>query len=142
MRRSDFAKVLDVVGRGSYFPQMENNTPPIPDLHERRARIFKALGHPVRMAIIDRLSAAGGGELCVCEFKDDVGVGLPALSKHLAVLKEAGVVGSRRRGTFVHYRLEMRCVERFLACVDSFVDHGAHVRALDDYRKPLSEMGK
>lgn len=108
---------------------MENTTPIlpvhlVPERHELRARLFKALGHPVRMAILEHLLAADG-ERCVCEFQDEVlaatGVGLPTLSKHLSVLTEAGVTSRKRKGTFIYYTVEMRCVATFLACVDTHV---------------------
>jgi DNA-binding transcriptional ArsR family regulator len=70
--------------------------------HDLAAR-FKALGDPARVAIVNRL--AGAGEVCVCAFVDDLGLSQPTVSHHLKVLREAGLVESRRHGTWSHYRL-------------------------------------
>jgi ArsR family transcriptional regulator, arsenate/arsenite/antimonite-responsive transcriptional repressor len=64
---------------------------------------FKALSDPTRVAIVNRL--AGAGEVCVCAFVGDLGLSQPTVSHHLRVLREAGLVEARRRGTWAHYRL-------------------------------------
>ena len=77
--------------------------PPLPvKQREELAARFKALGDPTRIAIVNRL--AGREEVCVCEFAD-LGLSQPTISHHLAVLREAGLVASRRRGTWAYYRL-------------------------------------
>lgn len=67
-----------------------------------RARILKALGHPTRLFLVDRLS---GGETCVCKLADLVGADVSTVSRHLAVLREAGILADERRGAQVFYRL-------------------------------------
>jgi ArsR family transcriptional regulator, arsenate/arsenite/antimonite-responsive transcriptional repressor len=64
---------------------------------------FKALSDATRVAIVNRL--AGAAEVCVCVFVDELGLSQPTISHHLRVLREAGLVESRRRGTWVYYRL-------------------------------------
>ena len=64
---------------------------------------FKALSDPSRVAIVNRL--AGAGEVCVCAFVGDLGLSQPTVSHHLRVLREAGLVEARRRGTWAYYRL-------------------------------------
>jgi ArsR family transcriptional regulator, arsenate/arsenite/antimonite-responsive transcriptional repressor len=78
--------------------------PPLSD-EERNglATRFKALADPTRLAIVNRL--AGAGEVCVCAFVDDLGLSQPTISHHLRVLREAGLVEARRRGTWGYYRL-------------------------------------
>ncbi len=82
-----------------------------------RASVFKALGHPARLAIVDRLAA---GECCVCELFEIPGLPKlsgPTLSQHLLVLKSAGVIADEKRGQRVFYRLSMPCVAKISICV-------------------------
>jgi ArsR family transcriptional regulator len=69
---------------------------------------FKALGHPVRLGIALRL--AEEPETCACDFADVFGVSQPTVSQHLKVLRDAGVVVTRRRGTQICYSLDPRAV--------------------------------
>lgn len=87
------------------------------DKHAFRSKIFKALGHPSRILLVDALLQ---GARCVCELRELVNADVSTVSKHLSVLKEAGVVGSEKRGANVYYHLRMECVRGFLACVDRF----------------------
>jgi DNA-binding transcriptional ArsR family regulator len=77
--------------------------------------VFKALGHPARLTLVRTLQ---GGEHCVCDLVQAVGLGWSTTSRHLEILREAGVVGSDKRGQQVFYRLELACVPGFLACLD------------------------
>jgi ArsR family transcriptional regulator, arsenate/arsenite/antimonite-responsive transcriptional repressor len=72
---------------------------------ERTARMFKALGDPVRLRLVSLIASHEGGEACVCDISD-VGVSQPTVSHHLKKLKEAGLLTSERRGTWVYYRVE------------------------------------
>lgn len=86
-----------------------------------RAAVFKALGHPARLAIVDRLA---GGELCVCELLAPTefgGLSGPTVSQHLLVLKSAGVIADEKRGKKIFYRLAMPCVAEISLCVKSRV---------------------
>jgi ArsR family transcriptional regulator, arsenate/arsenite/antimonite-responsive transcriptional repressor len=67
------------------------------------ARGFKALGDPVRLRLLSLIAARGGGEVCVCELTDAFTVSGPTISHHLRVLREAGLIDSERRGTWVYY---------------------------------------
>lgn len=69
---------------------------------ERSALMFKALSDPVRLLLFSQV-AARHDEVCVCEISD-VGVSAPTVSFHLKKLREAGLVTSERRGTWVYYR--------------------------------------
>ena len=83
-----------------------------------QAKIFKALGHPSRLLMVDALQS---GELCVCDLQVLVGDDMSTISRHLAVLREAGVVASRKEGTSIYYRLELCCLEKFLSCTREHV---------------------
>lgn len=71
---------------------------------DRAAAVFKALGDPVRLRLLSRIAASDDGELCVCDLLD-VGVSQPTVSHHLKRLREAGLLTSRRDGSWIHYRL-------------------------------------
>lgn len=79
------------------------------------AEVFKALGHPARVTIVRRLSE---GEHCVCELVEAAGLGWSTVSRHLSVLKRAGVIADEKRGLQVFYRLELPCVARFIECLE------------------------
>ncbi len=81
------------------------------------ADFFKALGHPTRLWIVEQL--ADGAEHCVCEFVDAVGDEFPTISRHLSVLKDAGVVLDERRGKSIYYHLACPCVTTMLNCLKS-----------------------
>ena len=79
------------------------------------AKVFKALGHPTRLFIALEL---GKGRRCVCELQELVGADMSTISKHLSVLREAGLVTDERRGTKVFYSLTVPCVLSFMSCVE------------------------
>jgi DNA-binding transcriptional ArsR family regulator len=85
--------------------------------YEARAKIIKAMAHPTRLFIVDEL--ARSGERCVCELTAMVGVDMSTVSRHLAMLKNAGIVEDRKHGATVYYSLRVRCVLDFLECVES-----------------------
>jgi ArsR family transcriptional regulator len=69
------------------------------------APMFKALGDPVRLRLLSMIASAGGGEVCVCDLTGAFHLTGPTISHHLKVLREAGLVDSDRRGTWVYYRV-------------------------------------
>jgi len=83
--------------------------------YEARARVIKAMAHPSRLFMVDELSK---GERCVCELRDMVGADISTVSKHLSVLKEAGIVEDDKRGQQVFYRLRVPCILNFFGCVE------------------------
>lgn len=87
---------------------------------ELRAQIAKALAHPTRLFIIDELSQQ---ERCVCELTDMIGADMSTVSKHLTVLKNAGLVKDEKRGTMVFYQLRCPCVLNFFTCIEQVVDN-------------------
>ena len=77
--------------------------------------VFKALGSPARLRLVRTLA---DGERCVCDLVEAVGLGWSTTSRHLDILRDAGVVTSDKRGQKIFYRLELACVTHFLACLD------------------------
>jgi len=84
--------------------------------YEARARIIKAMAHPSRLFIVDELSRQ---ERCVHELTEMVGADVSTVSKHLSVLKNAGIVQDEKRGAQVFYSLKVPCVLNFFSCVES-----------------------
>jgi len=84
--------------------------------YEARAKILKAMAHPTRLFIVDELSHQ---EKCVCELTKMIGADVSTVSKHLSILKNAGIVKDEKRGTQVYYSLKVKCVLNFLSCVES-----------------------
>ena len=74
-----------------------------PDWAGELARIFKALGDPVRLRILSLVASHDGGECCVCDISPGFEVSQPTISHHLKTLREAGLLDCERRGTWVYY---------------------------------------
>jgi ArsR family transcriptional regulator len=79
--------------------------------YEARASIFKALAHPTRLYILEQLREE---EQCVSELTELVGADASTVSKHLSILKSAGLVQSRKHGTTVYYDLACGCLNQFM----------------------------
>ncbi|MCF7674855.1 MAG: metalloregulator ArsR/SmtB family transcription factor [Akkermansiaceae bacterium] len=93
---------------------------------KRQAEIFKALGHPGRMAIVHAL---GHGEVCACELATVAGCAASTASRHLTVLRHAGLIRDERRGQQIFYHLTFPCVLSFAECINR-VDAGEAVQTL------------
>ena len=78
--------------------------------YETQADIFKALAHPTRLFIISQLSCC---EKCVCEITALVDADTSTISKHLSILKNAGIVETEKKGSNIYYRLRFKCVLNF-----------------------------
>jgi len=101
---------------------------PLPDdLVELIARRFRVIGEPMRIRLLDRLR---GGEASVNELAEALGTSQQNVSKHLAVLAEIGIVGRRKAGNHVHYRIVDDGV--FALCEDVCGSVQQQIRALDD----------
>jgi DNA-binding transcriptional ArsR family regulator len=86
--------------------------------YEARAAVIKAMAHPTRLFVVDELSH---GERCVCELTEMIGADMSTVSRHLAVLKGAGIVEDEKRGAQVFYKLRMPCILNFFECVESVI---------------------
>jgi DNA-binding transcriptional ArsR family regulator len=94
-----------------------------PARFETRARIIKAMAHPTRLFIVDELSRVE--ERCVCELTEMVGADISTVSKHLTILKNAGIVNDDKRGNQVYYSLRVPCIMDFFRCVESVIQCSA-----------------
>jgi len=91
-------------------------------LYDRQAQIAKAIAHPLRMAVLDYLQA---GEQCVCDIAEHVGSERSNVSRHLAVMVQAGVLSCRKEGLKVFYTLRTPCVVDFMTCMTRVLRHQA-----------------
>jgi ArsR family transcriptional regulator len=100
-------------------------------LLERKVAIFKALSHPIRLAIAERLQE---GERCVCDIAQWFPCDRTTISKHLAVLRNAGIIADRKEGLNVYYSLVLACLGRLSTCLDGAIRQDAleNLRRLDD----------
>jgi len=92
------------------------------EIYKRKAQIIKAMAHPSRLLMLDVLSQ---GERCVCELQRLVGSDISTVSKHLALMKRAGIVTDRRQGLQVFYRLRVPCILHLFDCVDAVLRENA-----------------
>ncbi|HCM26842.1 MAG TPA: transcriptional regulator [Treponema sp.] len=93
-------------------------TPLERSLAEARARVIKALGHPSRIYMVARLSA---GDASVGELVEAVGADVSTVSKHLTVLRQAGLLSDRKEGSRVLYTLRCPCIMQFIHCIDEVI---------------------
>ncbi|MCL7381316.1 helix-turn-helix transcriptional regulator [Streptomyces sp. 35G-GA-8] len=84
-------------------------------LAETLAKVFKALGDPVRLRLLSMIASRAGGEVCVCDLTPAFDLSQPTISHHLKLLKQAGLIDSERRGTWVYYRLLPEMTDRLAA---------------------------
>ena len=94
--------------------------------YELQAEVLKALAHPIRLAIVQFLSRE---EKCVCDIVAYVGTSQSNISKHLSVMKQAGILSDRKEGLSVYYRLNMPCTLNFFQCVKDIMETHLSERA-------------
>jgi ArsR family transcriptional regulator len=82
---------------------------------ERIARTFKALGDPTRVRLLSLIAASEGGEACICDLTEPVGLSQPTVSHHMKQLVDAGLAVREQRGRWAYYRV-----------VDDALDRAAH----------------
>ena len=90
--------------------------------YRARSNIFKALAHPARLFIVHELHRH---ERCVNELTEMLGMDASTVSRHLTVLKNAGIVDSEKRGPQVFYSLRVPCILNFCSCVESALESSA-----------------
>jgi ArsR family transcriptional regulator len=105
---------------------MKESPAPAREWLEPRAAIFKALGHPTRLLIVERLEQ---NPHCVCELTELVGADTSTISKHLSVLRTAGLVYSTKHGTTVYYHLACSCLSGMLDSAESILRRRAQETA-------------
>lgn len=82
--------------------------------YEQMAVVMKAMAHPTRLFILDKLHEK---EHCVCELQELIGADMSTVSKHLSVLKNAGIISNRKHNNQVFYSLLCPCVLDVYQCV-------------------------
>lgn len=100
------------------LPSQSRKLPPMtehPVTQARRLAVLKALAHPSRLAIADALQS---GERSVRELTELVGADISTVSKHLSLMRAAGLLSMEKRGLNVFYRLRCPCLLTFFECVD------------------------
>jgi ArsR family transcriptional regulator len=90
-----------------------------------RAKIAKAMAHPSRLLMLEAME---GKERCVCELTELVGADQSTVSKHLAVLKHAGLVEDRKEGVMVYYRVKVCCLQGFWDCIENVLAENLKVQ--------------
>ncbi|MFA5323800.1 MAG: metalloregulator ArsR/SmtB family transcription factor [Smithella sp.] len=94
--------------------------------HEARAKIIKAMAHPSRLFIIEELNKK---ERCVGELTEMIGADASTVSKHLSVLKNAGLVTDEKRANSIFYSLRCPCIMDFVGCVEDVLSANAKENA-------------
>ena len=87
-----------------------------------RANIIKAMAHPTRLFIIEELQKR---EKCVNELTEMIGSDTSTVSKHLSVLKNAGLVFDEKRGNSIYYHLKTPCILDFIGCMETVLETNA-----------------
>ncbi|TFG61344.1 MAG: ArsR family transcriptional regulator [Spirochaetales bacterium] len=85
---------------------------------QARAAILKAIAHPTRMFIVEKLHQKS---YCVSELTDMIGADTSTVSKHLSILKNAGLITDQKQGTSVYYSLQCECVMKFMGCIEQVI---------------------
>ena len=101
---------------------------------EARAKILKAMAHPSRLLMIEELQKQ---ERCVNELTEMIGTDTSTVSKHLSVLKNAGLVADDRRANCIYYRLRCPCILDFMGCVEEVLSANA-----EDHKKMMKSCKK
>jgi len=94
-------------------------------LFEARAKIIKAMAHPTRLFIVDKLSKK---KICVQDLTKMVGSDISTVSKHLALLKDSAIIKDEKRGAKVFYTLKTPCVLNFFKCVETVMKTNAEAQ--------------
>ena len=94
---------LEVIGQGAGCCPGVSAAPLDEGRAAELAKVFKALGDPVRLRLLSMIASREGGEVCVCEMTPAFDLSQPTISHHLRLLRQAGLVDCERRGTWVYY---------------------------------------
>ncbi len=95
-------------------------------LYKAKTNVLRALAHPTRLWMTEQLSLR---EHCVCEFVEALDVDFSTISKHLSVLRQAGIVEDDKRGKQVYYRLKVPCVLKFMNCIEAVIESQVKTQA-------------
>lgn len=93
------------------------------------AAVFKALSDPVRLRLLSSIASRAGQEACVCDLSEGIDLTQPTISHHLKVLREAGLLTSERRASWVYYRVVPQALQRLSDALLTESGAGAGVNA-------------
>lgn len=117
---------LEVIGQDAACCPGLSAAPLDEDQAAGLARVFKALGDPVRLRLMSMIASRGeGGEVCVCELTPAFDLSQPTISHHLKLLRQAGLIDCERRGTWVYYWVLPGVLDRLAAFLTSTQPAGA-----------------
>jgi len=91
-------------------------------LFEKQAEVAKAMAHPLRIAVIHFLK---DGEQCVCDIAEQICAERSNVSRHLAVMVNARILGCRKEGLKVIYSLKCPCILEFFTCIGTVLKQQA-----------------
>ena len=94
-------------------------------MYEARAKVAKALAHPTRLLLVDALNEK---EMCVYDLTQLVGADQSTVSKHIAILRNAGLVSGRKEGSMNYYRVTCSCLEGFFSCIEAVLQENLKVQ--------------
>ena len=86
---------------------------------ERVARVFKALGDPTRVRLLSLIAAGAGGEACICDLTEPLGLSQPTVSHHMKLLVDSGLVTRDQRGKWAYYRVNAEALDRIAVAVST-----------------------
>ncbi len=87
-----------------------------------RAEIVKAMAHPTRLFFMNELAK---GKQSVNALKEMIGCDISTVSKHLSLMKKAGIVVDEKLGNQVFYSLKLPCIMSFVACIETLIKENA-----------------
>ena len=86
---------------------------------QRLAWMFKALGDPTRVRLLSMIAAQSGGEACVCDLTEPVGLAQPTVSHHMKLLVDSGLVSRDQRGKWAYYRVNVAALDRIATAMST-----------------------
>lgn len=86
---------------------------------ERLASLFKALADPARVKLVSLIAAADGGEACICDLTEPLGLSQPTVSHHMKLLVDSGLVSRDQRGKWAYYRVNSEALDNIAAAVST-----------------------
>jgi len=87
------------------------------------ARLLKALADPVRLRLVSMVAAHEGGEACVCDLTEPLGLTQPTISHHLKILTDAGIFTRDKRGVWAYYALRPEALQALAAILGDTSPH-------------------
>ena len=84
---------------------------------ERLASLFKALADPARVKLVSLIAASDGGEACICDLTEPLGLSQPTVSQHMKLLVDSGLVSRDQRGKWAYYRVNEEALDRIATAV-------------------------